>query len=94
MNAPLAKERRRSGCNKDVSATPEDSLLLARAQAAQLLAIGLTHLDELIRAGRLTPVRLGRRVLLRRSSLLQFIADCEISRRDVSAQNGTRGDAA
>lgn len=59
----------------DEPATPEvEQLLLTITQASKMLNIGRSTMYELIWAGRLTPVRLGRSVRFRRTDLEHFVA--------------------
>ncbi|MCP4712796.1 MAG: helix-turn-helix domain-containing protein [Planctomycetes bacterium] len=59
--------------NEALTITPEP-LLLSATETAELLGVGRSHLYSLHSAGRLPlPVRLGRRVLWRRSELEQWI---------------------
>lgn len=50
-----------------------ESLLLSRAETAAALGLGQRFTDELIYQGTLPSIRLGRRVLVRRDVLEQFI---------------------
>ena len=51
-----------------------DSLLVDRKRAGELLGgVSLSTVERLISAGELTPIRLGRRVMLRRSELQSFV---------------------
>ena len=47
-------------------------ILVNKKTAATLLGISIGMLDELVRQGRIEPVRLGRRVLFRRDSIEQL----------------------
>ena len=47
-------------------------LLYSRREAATALALGVRTLDQLILAGSIPVVRVGRRVLIPRESLLEF----------------------
>ena len=49
-------------------------LLYSRREAATALALGVRTLDQLILAGTIPVVRVGRRVLISRDSLLDFAA--------------------
>jgi excisionase family DNA binding protein len=69
----FGEEQRCAERVKNPSGGVNDSLLLSRAEAARQLSIGLTHLDELVRSERVKTTRLGRRVLIRRRSLLELI---------------------
>lgn len=80
MTAPLGKERRRQDRaigNPSVCSSDSLPLFLSRSAAALTLSIGLTSLDELVRAKRLKSIRLGRRVLISRASLLELLAECD-----------------
>jgi excisionase family DNA binding protein len=46
--------------------------LRTMAEAAELLGISSRHLQSLVSAGRIATVRIGRRVLFRRETLLRF----------------------
>jgi excisionase family DNA binding protein len=46
-------------------------------EAARTAKVSVRHLQSLIASGRLPVVRLGRRVLIRRESLLRFLASIE-----------------
>jgi excisionase family DNA binding protein len=48
--------------------------LLSLRDAARLLGVSFWSVRRLIAAGRLTPVQVGRRVLLEQSTIEQFIA--------------------
>jgi excisionase family DNA binding protein len=52
---------------------PETPLVWTRQQAASRLTIGLTKLDEEIKAGRIETVRLGARRLVPEESLRQYV---------------------
>ena len=43
--------------------------------ASSFSGIGRTVIYELLREGRLTPIRLGRRVLIPRAQLIEILAD-------------------
>jgi excisionase family DNA binding protein len=47
--------------------------LLSLRESARLLGISFWSVRRLIKSGRLTPVQVGRRVLLEQSALEQFI---------------------
>ena len=53
--------------------TDVDQLLLTITQASTILNIGRSTIYELIWAGQLTPVRLGRSVRFRRTDLEDFV---------------------
>lgn len=57
-----------------MSETNGAALLISVEEAAQLLSIGRNTAYELIRQGRLPHIRLGRRVLVPRFGLEQWIA--------------------
>jgi excisionase family DNA binding protein len=59
------------GDNPRGGSTP--SPLLDREEAAELLSISLRHLDTLVAAGELTPVRIGRAVRFRPEEIDAFI---------------------
>ena len=60
---------------KDQPATTDvERLLLTIPQASTMLNIGRSTIYELIWAGQLTPVRLGRSVRFRRTDLEHFVA--------------------
>ncbi len=52
-------------------------LTYSLAEAAAVLGVGETLMRELVRTGRVPVLRLGRRVLVRRASLEQILADAE-----------------
>jgi len=49
-----------------------DQVLLRRRAAAEAASISLPTLDKLIRSGRIKTIRVGRAILIPRSSLLKF----------------------
>lgn len=49
--------------------------IMTRAEAAKYARVGLSLLDEAIRAGDLVPIRKGRRVLLRREAVEAWLRD-------------------
>jgi excisionase family DNA binding protein len=55
------------------SVPTEGPLLLSVNEAAKLLGFSRTSLDNIVRAGEIEHVRVGRRVLLARSALTKFI---------------------
>jgi hypothetical protein len=60
--------------SNDAPAPPTDeALLLSRRDSARLLGIGTTTLDALIRAQVLRTVRIRRRLLVVRDSILQYV---------------------
>lgn len=59
---------------KSKPTTDNTALLVDRQAAAQILGgVSMSTLERLIRAGDLTPIRLGRRVMLRRSELFELV---------------------
>jgi excisionase family DNA binding protein len=50
------------------------SLLLTVEEAAEMLRIGRTRTYELVMSGRITSVKIGRRRLVVRASLQEFVA--------------------
>ena len=63
---------------EEQSAAKVAPLLVSRADAARVLGIGTTTLDDLISSGELPAVRVRRRVLLRPHDLATF-AECSDS---------------
>lgn len=57
-----------------MTTSTENRLLLSRYRAAETLSISLPFLDREVRAGRIRPVRLGRRVLYHREELERYAA--------------------
>lgn len=51
----------------------DDRLLLSRADAARLLGIGTTKLDDLIARRLIRTKRIGRRVLVPRAAVEEFV---------------------
>lgn len=51
----------------------EEPLLLRPEEAAQLLSLGRTKVYELVRSGRLGSVKVGKRRLIPRKALEQFV---------------------
>lgn len=51
--------------------------ILILPEAADVAKVSVRHLQSLIASGRLPVVRLGRRVLIRRETLLAFLASIE-----------------
>lgn len=54
-----------------------DDPILKTPEAARVAKVSVRHLQSLIASGRLPVVRLGRRVLIRRETLLRFLASIE-----------------
>ena len=50
-------------------------LLYSRREAIDILGIGLTTLDTLLREGDLTRIKIGRRSLVTNESIRRYIAD-------------------
>jgi excisionase family DNA binding protein len=50
----------------------QERILLDKKATAALLSISLRSVDYLVAAGRLRPIRIGKRVLFRRSALEAF----------------------
>lgn len=55
-------------------ATPSQPILLSQADTARLLAVERTTIYRLLRAGELTKVKVGRRALVTRASVDEFVA--------------------
>lgn len=51
----------------------EERLTFTVEEAAQLLGIGRTHAFEMARRGELPTIRLGRRILIPKSRLMQML---------------------
>jgi excisionase family DNA binding protein len=72
MKTPLDVERRLA----EDTAIPEahsDALLVSRHEAARLLGVGTTTVDEMIRSGALRSVRISRRRLVVRASISEYV---------------------
>lgn len=54
---------------------PDDRLLYSLADSARMLGVGLTMLFKLIKEGELQTVSIGRRRLIARSTLVEFVDD-------------------
>lgn len=54
---------------------PVDRLAYTVAEAAQCIGLGHTRMGDLVRAGRIGVVRVGKRILIPRESLRAFLAD-------------------
>jgi len=72
MNAPLGEERHIGGA-ADLNA-PGDALLVSRHEAARLLGVGLTTIDMLLRRKALRSLRISRRRLVVRASILEYVS--------------------
>ena len=68
----MADSRARVG-----GARTEEALLLSDLEAARLLGIGKTKARELLRSGQLASVRIGRRLLVPRRALEDFVSRLE-----------------
>lgn len=53
---------------------PVDRLAYTVAEAAQCIGLGHTRMGDLVRAGRIGVVRVGKRILIPRESLRAFLA--------------------
>jgi len=45
-------------------------------EACAALSIGRSTFYEMVRAGRLNPIKLGKKTLIAREELVRFVADC------------------
>lgn len=54
---------------------PVERLAFTIVEAAQSIGIGHTRMGDLVRAGRIGIVRIGKRIIIPRESLQQFLAD-------------------
>ena len=61
--------------NADRPVAPDPILIVP--EAAEVAKVSVRHMQSLIASGRLPVVRLGRRVLIRRETLLAFLASIE-----------------
>ena len=52
----------------------EESLVLSVPEAARKLRIGVGRCYELTRCGRLRSIRVGKRILIPRAAILEFLA--------------------
>ena len=52
--------------------TVSEKLFLGREKAAEFLDVSTRTIDDAIRAGELEAYRIGRRILIRRDTLIQF----------------------
>ena len=66
-----------AGIDPRTAASPEPPLLLSAEQAARALAINRSTIFELMATGQIPSVRIGRRRLISRQALAEFIADRE-----------------
>ena len=57
--------------------TPQTApLLVSRERASELLSVGISQIDKLLRTGALPCHKIGRRVLIPMSALERIAADC------------------
>jgi excisionase family DNA binding protein len=68
----------------------DSDVYLTRAEAAQFLRIGVVTLRNLERRGEITPDRIGRRVLYRKSDLVAAVGRCGESSLSTKTRRGRR----